>query len=75
MTRDAFANENTELAVPARDDRCEFVAFFATHFCNRECTETFLNSITHAVHERVALFGRDSERISEIGASEPLPNR
>ena len=75
MTRDAFANQNTEFAVPARDDRCEFTAFFAAHFCNRECTETFLNSITHTVHERVALFGRDSECISEIGASEPLTNR
>jgi hypothetical protein len=27
------------------------------------------------VHERVTLLGRDSERISEIGASEPLTNR
>ena len=75
MTRDAFANQNTEFAVPARDNRCEFTAFFATHFRDCECTETFLNSITHAVHERVALFGRDSKRIREIGASEPLTNR
>ena len=72
MSGNALANENAELTVPARDDRCEITAFFASHFRNRECAETFLNSLTHAVDERVTLFGRDSERISEIGTSESL---
>ena len=72
MACDSFTNENTEFAVPTRNDCGKFFAVLATHLGHSERAETLFNSVAHAMNKRVTLLGRNSERVCKVGAREAL---
>ena len=72
MTRHPFADQDGELAVPAVQHVGQVGTVLAAGAGHDERTQAAVHSVAHAVHQRVALFGTDTERGSEIGALQAL---
>ena len=66
MTRDPFADEDGELAVPVGQDRGEFLALLAATPRHAVGAEASLGPLAHPVDEAVTLLGCHSERVGEV---------
>ncbi len=72
---DPLADQHRELAVPRLQDLGQLGTLLAPGASDAQGAEAALRAVAHAMQQAVALLGRHTERVGEIGALQPLADR